>query len=74
MSEKHDPLLSPSDRDESAQGDELFIVELDERLEFGVAAIASIRPFDTNSGCTNSSSCGSKQNSNCHNGASCLHD
>jgi hypothetical protein len=49
--------------------EDLFIVELDERLEFGVASI--FHPEAPNYACSNPSSCGHKDNSGCANGYSC---
>lgn len=43
------------------------IIELEERLEFGAAIIDSDLDGDTNSSCTNPSSCGSKDNVGCTN-------
>jgi len=51
--------------------DELFIVELDERLEFGVAAIYSTFHPDANSNCQNGVICSSDNTGNCYDGANC---
>lgn len=68
-----DDLLSPNN-----EPDDLVIVELDERLEFGVMAIASAIAFDSNSSncvnpsnCTNGSCPTATNQSNCHNGSGC---
>jgi hypothetical protein len=52
--------------------DELFIVELDERMEFGVAAIGSGIHPDTNTQCTNGAGClNGNQQGHCANYTAC---
>ena len=70
--------LRDNPKDPQDNLDDLVIVELDERLEFGVVAIASAIAFDSNSsnctnpnGCTNGSCPTSTNQSNCHNGQGC---
>jgi hypothetical protein len=50
--------------------DDLFVVELDERLEFGVAIIDSDLGADGNGMCVNSSNCSSNDTS-CTNASFC---
>jgi hypothetical protein len=54
--------MPPTSRD-------LFVLELDERLEFGVINLPGV--FDSNSSCTNLYPCTSKDNTSCLN-ATCL--
>jgi hypothetical protein len=50
------------------EADDLFIVELDERLEFGAAIIDSdLDGADDNAGCSNSGPCNSSDNLGCSN-------
>ena len=51
--------------------DELLIIELDERLEFGVAAIGSIMRPDDNSNCSNGMHCSNQNAGACGNAISC---
>ena len=54
-----------------ANADDLFIVELDERLEFGVIAVESTFSPDVNTSCLNRYSCTDTNAQNCTNGSSC---
>jgi hypothetical protein len=56
---------------ENEEDNELFIVELDERMEFGVVAIGSGIHPDTNTNCANGTNCGSSNFLTCVNGAGC---
>jgi hypothetical protein len=58
------------DRKSEHLDSELFIVELDERLEFGVAVVDSDLDADENSGCRNISAC-SGNNTECNNTTGC---
>ena len=53
--------------------DELLIIELDERLEFGVLAVGSVLHPDTNSNCQNGVGCnpGGNATGGCTNYYSC---
>jgi hypothetical protein len=53
------------------QPEDLFIVELDDRLEFGAALIDSDLDADNNTGCNNGSNCGTNTNFDCTNGSAC---
>lgn len=59
--------------DRSLDKDEIYILELEERLEFGAALIDSDLSADTNSGCSNGSGClgGSSNTSPCVNISNC---
>lgn len=54
------------------QAEELSVVELDERLEFGAAIIDSDLQADTNTGCPNIESCKPGNDVRCTNEAQCL--
>jgi hypothetical protein len=53
------------------QSEDLYVVELDERLEFGAAIIDSDLQADDNTGCNNTSNCTKPNNFGCHNGSGC---
>ena len=46
---------------------EIYVIELDDRLEFGAAIIDSDLEADNNSGCGNTSSCKSTNDTSCTN-------
>lgn len=50
--------------------DELYVVELDERLEFGAAVLDSDLEADNNTGCLNKQECKTTNDSGCHNDSS----
>ena len=50
---------------------ELFVVELDDRLEFGAAVIDSDLQADDNTGCINQSDCTRTNNTACQNDRGC---
>lgn len=50
--------------------EDLVIIELDQRLEFGIAALDSDLTADDNNGCANGSFC-SGNNPGCSNGDNC---
>jgi len=60
--------MNPEDQ---KQNDELLIIELDQRLEFGVAALDSDLETDDNTNCTNSSGCTATNWVNCTNTTGC---
>jgi hypothetical protein len=55
MSEEHD--YTSERLNMNVESEDLFIVELDERIEFGVAAFSSTDFFGSNSNCANPSNC-----------------
>ncbi|HEY6390343.1 MAG TPA: hypothetical protein VIX89_03630 [Bryobacteraceae bacterium] len=65
-----DPINGPAMQPDPSE--ELFVVELDDRLEFGVAAFDDVAPVEAagNAGCTNTSWC-SGTNPGCSNGSNC---
>ena len=67
LDHKKDP---PND-DLTRNSQELFVVELDERLEFGAAIIDSDLQADDNTGCFNGNSCTSTNHTSCTNAKSC---
>jgi hypothetical protein len=56
---------------EDSFGDEMFILELDERIEFGAVALSSGFLPDANSACGNAASCSSDNSGICVNGTAC---
>jgi hypothetical protein len=66
-------LFPAPEEPDSSQSDEqdLFAIELDERLEFGAAIIDSDLGADTNYGCTNTGNCVGSDNSGCSNSTNC---
>ena len=72
-----DNTQNPEPEQPASRDKDLLIIELDERLEFGVMTLSSALFFDANSTCTNPSgcnntSCGSTHNQdNCHNASAC---
>ena len=60
-----------SNDDLSLEPDDLLIIELDERLEFGVAVIDSGLHPDVNTTCQNGTQCTSNNYGTCINGNTC---
>ncbi|HEV2417369.1 MAG TPA: hypothetical protein VGX94_06170 [Terriglobia bacterium] len=67
--------MSDSNKNESLQPadkpEDLFAVELDPRLEFGVAIVDSDLGADDNTSCHNTQSCIGEPNNGCTNGSFC---
>jgi hypothetical protein len=73
--QKEDVGMARKDRDEQIRSTEdsleLYVVELDERLEFGAAIIDSDLQADDNTGCTNGNGCSATNHSSCSNTKNC---
>jgi hypothetical protein len=55
----------------SDESQELYVVELDERLEFGAGILDSDLQADDNTGCHNVQSCTGHNNAQCSNDSNC---
>jgi hypothetical protein len=53
------------------ESNDLFVIELEDRLEFGSAIVDSDLDADSNSGCTNLIACQIANNTNCANMQNC---
>lgn len=60
-----------NENDTLSEQDDLLIIELDERLEFGVAVIESGMHPDVNTTCQNGTQCTSNNYGTCINAESC---
>lgn len=65
-----DESKNPGSREPDKNKEDLYVVELDERLEFGAAIIDSDLQADDNTGCDNFARC-SSNNTGCHNTTHC---
>jgi hypothetical protein len=64
-------MLKKTNDHKTRLSEELYVVELDERLEFGAAVVDSDLQADDNTGCHNTQGCHGTGNNQCTNDFNC---